>query len=73
MSDQAKPLDPDETPAPPPSDDDHEFLMPGPTPTSNEGCFSWGASWVIVSLVLLVIVAVMTIACFAISLLVGLL
>lgn len=62
---------------PPPSkplpDDDHDFLMPGPTPTSNEGCFAWGASWVVVSLVLIVIVAAMTVACFFISLLVGLL
>ena len=56
-----------------PPEDEHEFLMPGPTPTSNEGCFAWGASWVIVSLVLLVIVAVMTVGCFFISRLVGLL
>jgi hypothetical protein len=53
--------------------DEHDFLMPGPTPTSNEGCFSWGASWVLVSIVLLVIVAVMTVVCFGISLLLGLL
>lgn len=57
----------------PPPEDEHDFLMPGPTPTSNEGCFAWGASWVMVSLVLIVIVAVMTVACFFISLLVGLL
>lgn len=52
---------------------DHDFLIPGPTPASNEGCFSWGASWVVVSLVLIVIVAVMMVACFFISLAVGLL
>lgn len=52
-----------------PPEDQHEFLIPGPTPTSNEGCFAWGASWVIVSLVLLVIVAVMTAGCFLIALL----
>jgi hypothetical protein len=54
-------------------DDEHDFLMPGPTPTSNEGCFAWGASWVVVSLVLIVIVAVMSVGCFFISRLVGLL
>lgn len=62
---------PDQTAQPP--EDEHDFLMPGPTPTSNEGCFAWGVSWVVVSVVLLVIVALMTLACFAISLLVGLL
>ena len=60
-------------PATTPPEDEHEFLLPGPTPTSNEGCFAWGASWVIVSIVLLVIVGLMTVACFAIALLVGLL
>jgi hypothetical protein len=60
-------------PEPAPPEDEHDFLMPGPTPTSNEGCFAWGVSWVVVSVVLLVIVALMTLACFAISLLVGLL
>ena len=57
----------------PDPNDEHEFLMPGPTPTSNEGCFTWGASWVVVSLVLLIIVAVMTVGCFFLSQLVGLL
>lgn len=60
-------------PASQPTEDEHDFLMPGPTPTSNEGCFAWGASWVIVSIVLLIIVAIMTLGCFAISLLLGLL
>lgn len=65
---------PDEPASTPPSpEDDHEFLLPGPTPTSNEGCFAWGASWVIVSIVLLIIVALMTLGCFAISLLLGIL
>jgi hypothetical protein len=61
----------DQTTQPP--EDEHDFLMPGPTPTSNEGCFAWGASWVVVSIILLVIVAIMTLGCFAISLLIGLL
>ena len=61
-----------DTPQPPP-EDEHDFLMPGPTPTSNEGCFAWGASWVVVSVILLVIVMLMTLGCFAISLLLGLL
>ena len=60
-------------PATQPPEDDNDFLMPGPTPTSNEGCFAWGASWVIVSIVLLIIVAIMTLGCFAISLLLGIL
>lgn len=65
--------DPAVAPEAPQPDDENDFLLPGPTPTSNEGCFAWGASWVIVSIVLLIIVAIMTLACFAISLLVGLL
>jgi hypothetical protein len=60
-------------PAITPPEDQHEFLLPGPTPTSNEGCFAWGASWVIVSIALLIIVALMTLGCFAISLLLGIL
>lgn len=67
--DDAAPAD---TPQAPP-EDEHDFLMPGPTPTSNEGCFAWGASWVVVSVILLIIVMLMTLGCFAISLLLGLL
>jgi len=57
-------------PAPP--EDENDFLIPGPTPTSNEGCFAWGASWVVVSVILLIIVAIMTLGCFAIALLLDL-
>lgn len=48
-------------------DAEHEFLLPGPTPNSNEGCFAWGVSWVILSLVLILIVAVMSLGCYGIS------
>lgn len=58
---------------PPQPEEEHEFLMPGPTPTSNKGCFAWGLSWVLVSVVLLIIVAVMTVSCYFISILLGIL
>ena len=68
MTDEERAENAEPTPEETPPEDQHEFLIPGPTPTSNEGCFAWGASWVIVSLVLLVIVAVMTVGCFLIAL-----
>ena len=60
------------SPEPPPHDDS-DFLMPGPTATSNEGCFAWGASWLIVSLVMILIVAIMTVTCYFLALLFNLL
>lgn len=71
MTDDKIPTDAEISESGTPPEDEHEFLIPGPTPTSNEGCFTWGASWVVLSLVLLVIVAIMTVTCFFIALLVG--
>lgn len=68
MSDSERTPTPEPTPENAPPDEEHEFLIPGPSPTSNEGCFRWGASWVLLSLFLLVIVAVMTLACFGLVL-----
>lgn len=71
MTDDKIPTDTEISESVTPPENEHEFLIPGPTPTSNEGCFTWGASWVVLSLVLLVIVAIMTVACYFIALLVG--
>lgn len=69
----AEPADMSEAPAETPPEPEHEFLIPGPTPTSNEGCLAWGFSWVLMSIVLLLIVAVMSVGCFGISKLTGIL
>lgn len=66
---QQEPADEPEAPEAP----EHEFLIPGPTPTSNDGCLAWGFSWVLMSIVLLIIVAVMTVGCYGISRLTGIL
>lgn len=68
-----EPEEPPEQPVEETAEGEHEFLIPGPTPTSNEGCLAWGFSWVLMSLVLIVIVAVMTVGCYGISKLTGIL
>jgi hypothetical protein len=43
---------------------EYEFLVPGPTPESNQGCFSWGLAWTGFSLFLILVVAIMTVGCY---------
>lgn len=43
---------------------EYPFLVPGPTPESNEGCFRWGLAWAGFSLFLIAIVAIMTVGCY---------
>jgi len=43
---------------------EYPFLVPGPTPESNEGCIRWGLAWTGFSLFLIAIVAIMTIGCY---------
>ncbi len=69
---QPTPQEPEDQPEAP-AEPEHEFLIPGPTPTSNDGCLAWGFSWVLMSIVLLIIVAVMTVGCYGISKLTGIL
>ena len=49
-----------------------EFLMPGPTSTTNEGTARWAVSWIGFSLVLMLFMLLITLLCFAIARLVGL-
>jgi hypothetical protein len=48
-----------------------DFLVPGPTPTSNEGLARWGFTWLAFSLLLILMMFVITVACFGISKLIG--
>ncbi|RIK46572.1 MAG: hypothetical protein DCC58_02785 [Chloroflexi bacterium] len=48
-----------------------EFLIPGPTSTSNEGALRWGLSWLLLSLFLMVGVAVMSLVCWWLATLTG--
>lgn len=43
---------------------EYPFLVPGPTPESNEGCFRWGLAWTGFSLFLILIIAVITVGCY---------
>jgi hypothetical protein len=53
------------------TDGDDQFLMPGPTSTSNEGALRWGLSWLIVSIVLMVLVGLMSFVCWWLATITG--
>lgn len=49
-----------------------EFLMPGPTSSSNQGTVRWAISWIGFSLALMLFMLLITLACFGIARLGGL-
>lgn len=49
-----------------------DFLIPGPTPESNEGLGRWGLSWLIFSIALIVMMALMSYVCWVLALWTGL-
>jgi hypothetical protein len=65
----APPLDPEEARRRALTSDD--FLVPGPTPTSNEGLRRWGLSWLIFSIVLILLMLLMSYVCFVLAKLTG--
>lgn len=71
----AKP-DPAATPSGPTSEqrqtDEDEFLMPGPTSTSNEGTARWAISWLVFSVVLMLFMLLISVICFGFARLAGL-
>lgn len=58
-----QPLTDEETPEEE-AEQEYEFLVPGPTPESNRGCFSWGLAWTGFSLFLILLVAIVTVGCY---------
>lgn len=44
-----------------------DFLVPGPSPESNEGLGRWGLSWLIFSLALIVMMALMSYICLVLA------
>jgi hypothetical protein len=50
---------------------DDEFLVPGPTSTSNEGAWRWGLSWLIFSIVLMVLLGLMSFVCWWLATITG--
>lgn len=44
-----------------------DFLVPGPTPTSNEGLRRWGLTWIIFSLLLMLMMAAVSFGCWALA------
>ncbi len=51
--------------------EEYEFLLPGPTPETNEGCLGWGASWAIFSVFLILVIALVTVGCYFLSVATG--
>ena len=49
-----------------------DFLVPGPTPESNEGWARWGISWIVFSLVLMVFMALLSFVCLLLANVTGL-
>lgn len=49
-----------------------EFLMPGPTSTSNQGTARWAISWLAFSIVLMLFMLLLSVICFGIARLAGL-
>jgi hypothetical protein len=72
-----QPTQPTGAPTPGPAVDDHEaarramtsddFLVPGPTPTSNEGLRRWGCSWLAFSVVLILLMLLITYICWLLA------
>lgn len=50
---------------------DDQFLMPGPTSTSNEGALRWGLSWLLFSIVLMVLVGLLSFVCWWLATIMG--
>jgi hypothetical protein len=69
-TDAQPPAEP-ESPESEPQQEEYEFLVPGPTPESNEGCFRWGLAWTGFSLFLILIIAVITVGCYFLARLTG--
>ena len=44
-----------------------DFLMPGPTAESNEGLARWGLSWLLFSLVLMLLILGMSVVCWLLA------
>lgn len=44
-----------------------DFLVPGPTPESNEGLARWGITWIVFSLLLMLLMLGITVACYFIG------
>ncbi len=44
-----------------------DYLVPGPTADSNEGLARWGLSWLIFSILLMLLMLGITVACFFIG------
>lgn len=68
---EAQPPAEPETPETEPMHEEYPFLVPGPTPESNEGCFRWGLAWTAFSLFLILIIAVITVGCFFLARIAG--
>jgi hypothetical protein len=49
-----------------------DFLVPGPSPESNEGLGRWGLSWLLFSLALILMMALMSYVCLVLARLTGL-
>lgn len=50
---------------------DDQFLVPGPTSTSNEGALRWGLSWLLFSIFLMVLVGLMSLVCWWLATITG--
>jgi hypothetical protein len=48
-----------------------DFLVPGPTPESNEGWARWGFTWILFSVLLMGMILLMSVLCFGIAKLIG--
>lgn len=44
-----------------------DFLVPGPSPGSNEGLGRWGLSWLMFSVALIIMMAVMSYVCLIVA------
>jgi hypothetical protein len=48
-----------------------DFLVPGPSPSSNAGTARWALTWLVFSVVLMVLMLGMSVACWLLARLVG--
>jgi hypothetical protein len=44
-----------------------DFLVPGPTPDSNEGLARWGITWLVFSLLLILLMLGITVVCWLLA------
>jgi hypothetical protein len=61
-----------DTPAPPRHTASDDFLVPGPTPESNEGLGRWGLSWLLFSVTLILLMLLLSFVCWLLATLTGL-